>query len=472
MAEGGAGGNQPPREHPQNLQGLLQMAITAGNAEPSQLEPMSDERRQWLQEAMAQAFRGQLEEVEQMKECLRVLEAVSPGGDGGETSEPAEGDPSRQASALELLAELCENLDNAADFCKLDGMRLLAHRYLEHPIPELRWRAAHLVGTCAQNVPKVQEQALALGCMRKLLRLLDHDGADAVRIKALFAISCESCRGRGWGMGPVPSRGRWLSSSPKAVGGDGARDLSPRRGCWLLSGRRARGGDGARGLSPLGSAGSDLAPRQGWGWGPLGGTGFTAIEITGPHGSREARGRNPCFPLPPEAALQRGEELRALPQLRLSLPLSPAPGLVRAQEGGLQQFLRLDGFSVLMRAMQSPVEKLKVKSAFLLQNLLLDHPEHKETLCSMGMVQQLVALIRSEHSPFHEHVLGALCSLVTDFPQGVRECREPQLALEELLRERCQLLQQQEEFQEELEFCERLQRICFQTPPEDSSMDR
>lgn len=31
------------------------------------------------------------------------------------------------------------------------------------------------------------------------------------------------------------------------------------------------------------------------------------------------------------------------------------------------------------------------------------------TLCSMGMVQQLVALIRTEHSPFHEHVLGALC---------------------------------------------------------------
>ncbi|XP_019373012.1 PREDICTED: hsp70-binding protein 1 [Gavialis gangeticus] len=222
------------------------------------------------------------------------------------------------------------------DFCKLDGMRLLAHQYLEHLDPELRWRAAHLVGTCSQNVPTVQEQALALGCMRKLLRLLDHDPGEMVRIKALFAISC----------------------------------------------------------------------------------------------------------------------------------------LVRAQEAGLLQFLRLDGFSVLMRAMQSPVQKLKVKSAFLLQNLLLDHPEHKETLCSMGMVQQLVALIHSEHSSFHEHVLGALCSLVTDFPQGVRECREPQLGLEELLRARCQLLQDQEEFQEELEFCERLLRICFQTPPEESSMDR
>lgn len=31
------------------------------------------------------------------------------------------------------------------------------------------------------------------------------------------------------------------------------------------------------------------------------------------------------------------------------------------------------------------------------------------TLCSMGMIQQLVSLLRTEHSPFHEHVLSALC---------------------------------------------------------------
>ncbi|XP_015665745.1 hsp70-binding protein 1 [Protobothrops mucrosquamatus] len=336
MAEGGADGNQPPREHPRNLQGLLQMAVMAGNDEHDQMEPMSDERRQWLQEAMVEAFRGQMDEVEQMKECLRILEVSSPGAERGESSEETHSDLERRESALDVLAELCENLDNAADFCKLEGMRLLAHRYLEHEEQELRWRAAHLVGTCAQNVPKVQEQALALGCMRKLLRLLDHDPSEAVRIKALFAISC----------------------------------------------------------------------------------------------------------------------------------------LVRAQEAGLQQFLRLDGFSVLMRAMQSNVQKLKVKSAFLLQNLLINHPEQKETLCSMGMVQQLVALVRSEHSTFHEHVLGALCSLVTDFPQGVRECQEPELALEELLKERCQLLKNQEEFQEELDFCQTLLRLCFHSQPDENNMDR
>nr|XP_030707189.1 hsp70-binding protein 1 isoform X2 [Globicephala melas] len=274
----GGSDNPPP---PRNLQGLLQMAITAGSEEPDlPPEPMSEERRQWLQEAMSAAFRGQREEVEQMKNCLRVLsQPTTPSAGEAELA----ADQQEREGALELLADLCENMDNAADFCQLSGMHLLVGRYLEAGPAGLRWRAAQLIGTCSQNVAAIQEQVLGLGALRKLLRLLDRDPCDAVRVKALFAIS------------------------------------------W--------------------------------------------------------------------------------------------------------------------------------------------------TLCSMGMVQQLVALVRTEHSPFHEHVLGALCSLVTDFPQGVRECREPELGLEELLRHRCQLLQQHEEYQEELEFCEKLLQTCFSTPTDDS-MDR
>ncbi|XP_029440082.1 hsp70-binding protein 1 isoform X2 [Rhinatrema bivittatum] len=286
-------------------------------------------RRQWLQEALASAFSGQADELQQIKDCLQCLQ--------GEPGEGTEEEEERREQALDLLADLCENIDNAADFCKLDGMRLLLEQYLERPEAELRWRAAHLVGTCSQNVPFVQEHALALGAMGTLLRLLDRDCSEAVRVKALFASSC----------------------------------------------------------------------------------------------------------------------------------------LVREQEVGLLEFLKEDGFSVLMRAMQSDVMKLKVKSAFLLQNLLLSHPEHRDTLCSMGMVQQLVALLRTDHNSFHEHVLGALCSLVTDFPRGLAECRVPELGFEQLLREHRRQVQMQEEFQEELEFCERLLRICFQDSPEDSvGMDR
>ena len=77
-------------------------------------------------------------------------------------------------------------------------MHLLVGRYLETGPAGLRWRAAQLIGTCSQNVAAIQEQVLGLGALRKLLRLLDRDPCDAVRVKALFAISCEcpgGCRG-------------------------------------------------------------------------------------------------------------------------------------------------------------------------------------------------------------------------------------------------------------------------------------
>lgn len=147
--------------------------------------------------------------------------------------------------------------------------------------------------------------------------------------------------------------------------------------------------------------------------------------------------------------------------------------LVREQDAGLQAFLALDGFSVLMRGMQSENEKLRIKSAFLLLNLLTSHPEQRAAVVSMGMVQQLVSVLRTPHSPFHEHVLGALCCLVEDCPQGLKDCREPALALHDLLKQRSKELQGKEECEEELDFCERLRKTCFTGQhSEDYSMDR
>ncbi|XP_067875711.1 hsp70-binding protein 1 isoform X2 [Heterodontus francisci] len=325
MAEGGPERN---RQHPNNLQGLLRLAVEAGSVGDTapEIQPMPEERRQWLQDALSDVFHGQLDELKQIKECLQILNATSE----GDTNEDG-----RRCNALDTVADLCENLDNAGDFCKLAGMQMVVENFLECPDPELRWRTAHLIGTCSQNNPFVQEHVLNLGTMPKLLELLNSDNSDMVRIKALFAVSC----------------------------------------------------------------------------------------------------------------------------------------LVREQEAGLLEFVDHDGFSVLMRAMQSGIEKLKVKAAFLLQNLLISSPEHKDVLCSMGMVQQLVSLIQTEHDPFHEHVLGALCSLVTDFPRGVKQCQELELGLEDILIERSQMLKDQEEFQEELEFCEQLLRICF-SQPEENGMDR
>ncbi|XP_060882528.1 hsp70-binding protein 1 [Labrus mixtus] len=146
--------------------------------------------------------------------------------------------------------------------------------------------------------------------------------------------------------------------------------------------------------------------------------------------------------------------------------------LVREQEAGLQAFLSHDGFSVLMRGMQTGNEKVRTKSAFLLFNLLTSHAEQKDTVLSMGMVQQLVSVLRTTHSPFHEHVLGALCCLVEECPQGLKDCRNPALNLEELLRQRSRELRGKEESQEELDFCERLRVACFRGQHDENGMDR
>lgn len=60
---------------------------------------------------MSAAFRGQREEVEQMKNCLRVLSQAAPPTAG--EAELATDQQDREG-ALELLADLCENMDNAA----------------------------------------------------------------------------------------------------------------------------------------------------------------------------------------------------------------------------------------------------------------------------------------------------------------------------------------------------------------------
>lgn len=328
-AAGGGGGR---REPPHTLQGLLEMAVAAGEPQPPPREPMGEERQQWLRAAVAEALGGAGGAQEELRRCLGVLAGPCP---GEEAAERGQGETGPHEQALELLADLCESLDNATDFCALGGLEVVVG-LLGHPWAPLRAGAARVVGACAQNLPGAQGRALALGALPALLGGLRGDPDPRVPPCALFAISC----------------------------------------------------------------------------------------------------------------------------------------LVRAQPEGLEQFERLGGLEALGGALQSPQPPLRARAAFLLHCLLREHPRLREPLCRLGMVAQLAAVLRTEHDGAHEHALGALCSLASDFPEGVQECRAPALGLEDLLRERRGLLRGHEEFQEELEFCERLLQLCFETPPEESTMDR
>uniref|UniRef100_H3D239 Hsp70-binding protein 1 n=1 Tax=Tetraodon nigroviridis TaxID=99883 RepID=H3D239_TETNG len=178
--------NRQHRRYQQNLQGLLQLAVDAGSAseEPAPAEPMSEERKAWLREALADVAKGQLDEVEQLKQCLAVLQQER------KVEEEEDDDVEEKESAFEMLSELCENLDNARDLMVLGGLELCVSRYLSHSQSGLRWRAAELLALCAQNMPQLQIHLLSIGTLPKLLQLTDADPHPTVRVKALYALSC------------------------------------------------------------------------------------------------------------------------------------------------------------------------------------------------------------------------------------------------------------------------------------------
>lgn len=131
-----------------------------------------------------------------------------------------------------------------------------------------------------------------------------------------------------------------------------------------------------------------------------------------------------------------------------------------------------DGFSVLMRAMQSNVEKLQIKSSFLLAALCIERPALKDILCDMGMVEQLIALLHTPHNNIHEHLTCALLNLTQGHQRAQEECRRPELRFRELLKNKMPLLKGKEECMEELDYSEHLYKLCFPDSHTSSAVDR
>ncbi|NXF84420.1 HPBP1 protein, partial [Sclerurus mexicanus] len=148
--------------------------------------PLPPQRQQWLREAVSQALGEPGGARGELRRCLGVLAGPCP---GEEAAERGQGDTGAHEQALDELAELCESLDNATDFCSLGGLEAVLG-LLGHPWPPLRAGAARVLGACAQNLPGAQVRALALGALPALLGGLKGDPDPRVPPAALFAISC------------------------------------------------------------------------------------------------------------------------------------------------------------------------------------------------------------------------------------------------------------------------------------------
>ncbi|KAK3581504.1 hypothetical protein CHS0354_031840 [Potamilus streckersoni] len=135
-------------------------------------------------------------------------------------------------------------------------------------------------------------------------------------------------------------------------------------------------------------------------------------------------------------------------------------------------FVDSDGFSIILRAMQSNVEKLKVKAAFMLSSFVTDKPEYKNILCDMGMIDQLIGHLGEEHSSFHEHLLSAILTIVQDFPRGIKEFRRPELDMEQILLQKQKDLAGKEESMEELHYAKELLKLIQENQSENQDVAR
>ncbi|XP_011684829.1 PREDICTED: hsp70-binding protein 1 [Wasmannia auropunctata] len=148
--------------------------------------------------------------------------------------------------------------------------------------------------------------------------------------------------------------------------------------------------------------------------------------------------------------------------------------IVRGHPASLKYMDTNDGYSVLLRAMQSPVEKLQIKSAFLLSSLCSkdDSNDVKYTLVKMGFIEQAAGLLgRMDLQPaVREQLLRVLSGMVNDnFLPALKECRRSQLCLRSTLEQLLTELKPVEN-QDEIDMCSELLDKVFSEP--DTNQER
>ncbi|XP_035917595.1 hsp70-binding protein 1 [Anopheles stephensi] len=171
-----ASGEDPeqPRQ-PRNMQGLLKFAMEATKSEdapnPAQLQPMDEERRRFLEEALKSLTVNVIEELEKAMNVLL----------DNESNEDA------KTEAIETVIDYVQDMDTANDFLKVGGSAIIEPG-LESPSSRVRSGTLRLIGELTQNSPFGQKHLLELNILEKLTQLLGCE--PSVSQQAMHAISC------------------------------------------------------------------------------------------------------------------------------------------------------------------------------------------------------------------------------------------------------------------------------------------
>ncbi|KAH9490359.1 Hsp70-binding protein 1 [Bulinus truncatus] len=144
--------------------------------------------------------------------------------------------------------------------------------------------------------------------------------------------------------------------------------------------------------------------------------------------------------------------------------------LVRNNPEAQIQLQAHDGLSVLVQALHSDEEKIRVKTTFMISSICSSNTVVKDKLVETGAVEQLVLLLKEEeHSPSHEHLLSALLIIVKDNTAAWNKCCSNELDVKTFLCQRIRFLEGKEQFKEEKEYAEQLLQILNSRPCDPSN---
>jgi len=140
----------------------------------------------------------------------------------------------------------------------------------------------------------------------------------------------------------------------------------------------------------------------------------------------------------------------------------------------------LDGWSTVLRAIQSDVPRLRTKGCFFLAAVASSAPATSsggsvdpsqqrvaDRLAGMGLVTQLAAILHQPLDLTHEHVLNAMLALVSRSEVARADAHEPQLQLQPTLKRRLEEARGKEEYLESVEHINQLMHMCFREEVED-----
>lgn len=205
--------------------GLLRWSMNYqdGTTDAQDVQPMTEERRKWLMEAIESQV---VDPVEQMKNVINILK-LNPLFERKEEKQDSEKNKEfknmltffeKQGEVLEQLMEYIDNYDLANDFDKLGGVEMLM-KLLAHEVPEStkeedkqgevseqdlvtikdshegsRVKSLEIIGILVQNHPKLQKSVHQKGGLEVLLKIMSGGAGELANVDdSNAAEKCSSC---------------------------------------------------------------------------------------------------------------------------------------------------------------------------------------------------------------------------------------------------------------------------------------